>query len=255
MKKQQGLGANKIRDSTSVVMKLSIAAVFAALVWVATLVLTVNVPATTGYFNVGETVIYVSALLFGAYVGAFAGGVGAAFADMLVAAQFAPGTLTIKAFEGAIVGFLNKKFGGTSRSSWRMLTAILGIVVGVLLAVIGSAYYTGEVQLFLGYPAPKNPTFTIFVPFGTWYVLGGIVALLIILMGFRIDPESGQAVFSMMVGGLEMVAGYFLYERLALGEATAILEVPVNIGQMVIGLVVALPIARIVLRNLPQLKS
>jgi uncharacterized membrane protein len=246
---------NGQRDSVRMVVSLAIAAVFAALVWVATLALTVSVPATTGYFNVGETVIYVGALLFGAYVGAFAGGVGAAFADMLVAAQFAPGTLAIKAFEGAIVGSLNKKLRGTSRSSWRILTAILGIVVGVLLAAVGSAYYTGEVQLFLGYPAPKNPTFTVFIPIGTWYFLGAIVALLVVFMGFRIDPGSGQALFSMMVGGLEMVAGYFLYERLVLGDLLAIVEVPVNIGQMVIGLVVALPIARIVLRSLPQLKS
>lgn len=246
---------NKEGNSGRIVIRLAIAGVFAALVWVATLVITVSVPATTGYFNVGETVIYVSALLFGAYVGAFAGGVGAAFADAIVAAQFAPGTLAIKAFEGAIVGSLNKKLRGTSRSSWRILTAILGVVVGVLLAAIGSAYYTGQVQLFLGYPPPTNPTFTIFIPVETWYFLGGIVALLVVLMGLKIDPESGQAVFSMIVGGLEMVAGYFLYERLVLGEVTAILEIPVNIGQMIIGLVVALPITRIVLRSLPQLKS
>jgi uncharacterized membrane protein len=243
------------RGSARKAVNLAIAAVFAALVWVATIAFTVSVPATTGYFNVGETVIYISAMLFGAYVGAFAGGVGAAFADMLVAAQFAPGTLAIKAFEGGIVGFLNKKLKGTSRLNWRIVTAILGIIVGVLLAAIGATYYTGQVQLYFGYPPPTNPTFTIFIPVETWYFLGGIVVLMVILMGYKIDPESGRAVFSMMVGGFEMVVGYFLYERLVLGEVAAILEIPVNIGQMIIGLVVALPIAKIVLRNMPQIKS
>jgi uncharacterized membrane protein len=242
-------------DSARIAFKLAVAAMFAALVCVATLVFTVYVPATSGYFNVGETVIYVGALLFGPLVGAFAGGVGAAIADMIVALQFAPGTLVIKGFEGAIVGFLNKKLKVTSISSWRILTAFLGIIVGILLAAIGSIYYTGELQLYLGIPPPPNPTFVVTVPAALWYFLGAIVALLVAFMGSKFDPESGRAVFSMIIGGLEMVAGYYLYEQLVLGKATAIVEIPVNIGQMIIGLVVALPIARIVLRSLPQLKS
>jgi hypothetical protein len=58
-----------------------------------------------------------------------------------------------------------------------------------------------------------------------------------------------------MVGGLEMVVGYFLYETLVLGQTTAIVEIPANVGQMMIGLIVAIPVARIVLRSLPQLKT
>lgn len=250
---------SKQKDTVRIVLNIAIGSVFAALVWVATLVLTAYVPATTGYFNVGETIIYVGALIFGPYVGAFSGAVGAALADMLVAPQFAPGTFVIKGFEGAIVGFLNKRLKQTSRPSWQIFTALLGILVGVLLIVIGSTYYTGEVQLFLGIsiPPPTNPipTITLYIPVEIWYFLGVAVALLVAIIGFKVDPESGRAVFSMMVGGLEMVAGYFLYEQLVLGKATAILEIPVNIGQMVIGLVVALPIARIILRSLPRLKS
>lgn len=56
--------------------ELAIGAVFAALVCVATLALTLGIPATGGYFNIGEIVIYVAALLFGPIVGALAGGVG-----------------------------------------------------------------------------------------------------------------------------------------------------------------------------------
>jgi uncharacterized membrane protein len=248
---------NQKKNTATITFRLAIGAVFAALTCVATLVFTVSVPATTGYFNVGETVIYVAALLFGPLVGAFAGGVGAAVADMIVAPQFAPGTLVIKAFEGAIVGFMNKKLKRTSKSSWRMSTAILGAIVGILLAATGSYYYKGEVRLYFGIPPPppENPTFIVFIPAEIWYFLGVMVALLIILAGFKIDPESGRAVFSMILGGLEMVAGYFLYELLVLGHTTAAVEIPVNVGQMIVGLVVALPIARIILRSLPQLKG
>jgi uncharacterized membrane protein len=165
-------------------LKLALAAVFAALVCVATLALVISIPATSGYFNLGETVIYIAALLFGPLVGAVAGG-GAAIADMLVAAQFAPGTLVIKGFEGVIVGFLNKKIQKITRS----LTL--------------------------------------------------------------------SAAVSIIIGGLEMVVGYFIYEQLVLGYpfAAALVEVPFNIVQMLVGLVVAIPVMHIILRVFPQLKS
>jgi uncharacterized membrane protein len=243
-------------NSARTAVTLAVGAVFASLVCVATLVFTISVPATGGYFNVGETVIYVAALIFGPLVGAFAGG-GAAIADMVAGyPQFAPGTLIIKGCEGAIVGFLNKRFRRTAKSNWRTITAVLAIVVGFLLALTGSIYLSGEAKLYLGIPPPENPTATIFVPPETWYLLGAAVALLIIFMGFRIEPESGRAVFAMIIGGLEMATGYLLYELLALSEgAQAIVEVPVNIGQVIVGLVVAIPVVRIVLRSLPQLKS
>ena len=247
----------KVEDSSmKIALQLAIAAVFAAMVCVATLVFVVSVPATGGYFNVGETVIYVAALLFGPLVGAFAGGVGAAIADMFVAPQFALGTLVIKGCEGAIVGFLNKKaLRKISRSNWRMYTVLLGVIVGLLLAITGSLYLSGDVQLYLGIPPPTAPTLTVFIPAEFWYFLGGVVVLLIILMGIKVEPESGRAVFSMIVGGLEMVAGYFLYEQLALSKPAAILEIPINIGQVIVGLAIAIPVVRIVLRSLPQLKS
>jgi uncharacterized membrane protein len=166
-------------------LKLALAAVFAALVCVATLALVISIPATSGYFNLGETVIYMAALLFGPLVGGIAGGVGAAIADMLVAAQFAPGTLIIKGFEGAIVGFLNKKIQKRTRSLSLSATA------------------------------------------------------------------------SVIIGGLEMVAGYFIYEQMVLGYplAVALVEVPFNVVQMLVGLIVAVIIVHIVLRVFPQLKS
>ena len=161
------------------------AAVFATLVCVATLTLVISIPATTGYFNLGEIVIYTAALLFGPLVGGIAGGAGAAIADMIGFAHFAPGTLIIKGFEGAIVGFL----------------------------------YT-KIQKRTG-----NPNIS--------------------------------AILSVIIGGLEMVAGYFIYETLVLGYplAVALVEVPFNIMQMLVGLIVAVPIMHVVLRVFPQLKN
>lgn len=171
-------------------LKLALTAVFIALVFViSSQIPAIPIPATSGYFNVGETTIYVAALLFGPFVGAVSGGVGAMLSDLYLGyGIYAPGTLIIKATEGAVVGLLNIK----------------------LQKVV------------------SNTTV--------------------------------RAVISVVLGGLTMVIGYFLYESLlavlvpGLG-IIAIAEIPVNIGQMLVGLIIAVPIMYAVLRVFPQLKS
>ncbi len=235
-------------SSNTLAFRLTVAAVFAALTCVATIALTLGIPATGGYFNVGEIVIYVGALIFGPIVGAFGGGIGASLADLaLGAGVFAPGTLVIKGLEGAIVGFLNRGYRTTSRTSWAKLTAILGIGIGLFLAATGYLFVS-QAQMF---SADQNKLqLAIF-----WSVTGVIIAVVIIFTGFKVQPQTGRAVFSVIIGGLEMVIGYFLYEQLILSEAGAIVEIPVNIGQMMVGLIVAIPVVQIVLRSLPQLKN
>jgi uncharacterized membrane protein len=314
------------RKTALTTTQLALTPIFTALVAVATMVFTIYIPATSGYFNLGETIIYITAILFGPYVGGIAGGVGAAISDLLLAPVFAPGTLIIKAFEGAIVGFLSKRvlkiahalyigvafilvtifvslllfsltiFGANifsgpwfsssqlsiyngvlnsllfvgfllilvwavsrlsehpPKSQWKIFTFTLGLVTGVLLVVIGSLYYTGQVQLFLGVPPPQTPTVTFSVPVEFWYALGVLIIALTAYVGYKFEPEFGWLVLAIFLGGLEMVAGYFLYEQFIMGTA-AVLEVPVNIGQMLVGLVLAIPVAKAVRRALPMLKE
>ena len=164
-------------------LKLALSAIFTALVCVATLTFVISIPATTGYFNLGETLIYTAALIFGPLIGGIAGGAGAAIADILGGfAQFAPVTLIVKGLEGAIVGLLNNKIRKRTRSL------------------------------------------------------------------------SLSATISILIGGLEMVAGYFIYELLVFGDV-AFAEVIPNLLQMFIGLIVAVAIMQVVFRVFPQLKS
>ncbi len=166
-------------------LKIAAAAVFAALVFVATYSFVISIPATSGYFNLGETIIYTAALIFGPLTGALAGGIGAMTADVLLGyAQFAPGTLAIKGIEGLIVGVLYQK------------------------------------------------------------------------LQKRIANRSISATIAIGIGGLEMVAGYFIYEQLVLGYpfALALAEVPFNMVQMLVGLVIAVPVVHAVFRIFPQLK-
>ena len=73
----------------------------------------------------------------------------------------------------------------------------------------------------------------------------------------RISSVTVAASISIVIGGLEMVAGYFIYEQVVLGYplAAALVEVPANIAQMAISLFIAIPIVHVILRFFPQLKS
>jgi uncharacterized membrane protein len=75
---------NEARNHYRTALQIAAAAIFAALVLVATAVFPINIPATSGYFNFGETIIYIAALLFGPLAGALSGGIGAATADVFL---------------------------------------------------------------------------------------------------------------------------------------------------------------------------
>jgi len=239
--------------------QLGITGVFTALVCVATMVFTIYVPSTKGFFNIGETMVYTTALLFGPFVGAFAGGVGSMFADIFLGFYYyAPATLMIKALEGGVVGFLSRKSQlfstAYTKREWRIFTTEIGVLVGALVSLIGFLYYSGIVEFYSGIPPPENPTSTMFIPIEFWLVLGLSVALLITVIAFIFEPEFGWMILSTIFGGLLMVSGYFLYQQFILG-VFAMAEVPINIGQMIIGVIVATPVVKIVQRTFPQLKT
>ena len=71
-------------DITSPAWKVSLIAIFTALTAVATISFSVSVPATRGYFNIGETMVYVAALLFGASIGGLSAGLGSMIADLVL---------------------------------------------------------------------------------------------------------------------------------------------------------------------------
>jgi hypothetical protein len=132
---------------------------------------------------------------------------------------------------------------------------VLGVVAGLLLGWVGMAYYSGEVQLTLG-----TGSFMLYVPAEFWLFLGAVTTFSIAALGFLADPEFGWTIMAVITGGFIMVLGYFLYQQFCIGplfniEVVAIAELPVNIGQMIVGATVALPIVKIVWRALPYLKE
>lgn len=92
------------------IKKVAFLGLFMALLVIATTVFRFPVPTFNLYFNLGEGVIYLVALIFGGPAGAIVGGVGSGLSDILGGYPvWAPITLLIKGIEGYIVGMLAKK--------------------------------------------------------------------------------------------------------------------------------------------------
>ena len=242
-------------------MQLSMGAVFTALVFVATTVFSVYVPQTRGFFNIGEIMVFATALLLGPVIGAFAGGVGSMLADIALGYwYYAPATLVIKACEGGLVGLISRrKLGHISKTGWQEFTFRSGLVLGILVGSIGSIYYSGSIELYLGF-LPTSPSLTLLAPKEIWYILGALILVAFALAGLAFEPEFGWLTFTVLLGGLTMVTGYFLYQQFFIGplfgiSVIAVAEIPINIGQMLVGLVVSIPIVKTIWRSLPSLKA
>ena len=231
-------------------------AIFTAFVAAATSVFSVYIPATTGYFNVGEIMVYTSALLMGPYVGAFAGGVGSMMSDLSLGyPYYAPGTLVIKGLEGFIVGYLGTRaFPRVTGAGWRGMAIGFGLVFSTALAYVGAVFLSGDFTVTLG-GAWYIPGLTLDfqVPALFWPAVAVVAFAVIVLVGLRLRTKSGQSVMSVLVGGCEMVAGYYLYESFVLtliapASVVATLapaaEVPFNVAQALIGLLVSVPLVR-----------
>lgn len=128
------------------VIKLVMAAMFAALVFAATRIVQIPVP-TGGYIHAGDAVVILSGLVLGPVSGGLAAAVGSALADILSGfAQFAPATFFIKGVAAATCGLIfsirHKKHNGLTETRIKIFTA--GIAATALIAL---GYFTYEAYI------------------------------------------------------------------------------------------------------------
>lgn len=111
-------------------------AVFIALTTVMTMI-AIPMPATKGYLNLGDMVIFLSAIFLGKSGGLIVGGVGSSMADILLGyTHYAPITLVVKGIEGLLVGFLLEK---------NVKPIIAAMIGGIFMA---SGYLTVELFIY-----------------------------------------------------------------------------------------------------------
>ena len=120
-------------------VRVGVVAAFATLAFLGTAVIRVPLPASGGYFNLGDTFVMAAALLYGPVVGGLVGAIGPAMADAVGFPQFILATAVVKGLEGALVGVL-------PGPRPRPLRAAAALVAGIAVLVAG--YFVFEAFVY-----------------------------------------------------------------------------------------------------------
>ena len=164
-----------------------IVAALIALSAIATMVIRIPIPATTGYFNIGDVFVVLAGLWLGPLGGMLVGGIGPTIADAIGFPIFIPATMVTKGLEGLVVGMI--AMGATGTSIKRRTVAA---VAGGLIVVVG--YFVFEAYIY--------PWFGKYIP---TFAITDIGAAII-----EIIPNAIQGVVA-AVGGLalwKVMSGY-----------------------------------------------
>lgn len=122
-----------------------IVAALIALSAVATMVIRIPIPATTGYFNIGDVFVVLAGLWLGPLGGAIVGGIGPTIADAIGFPIFIPATMVTKGLEGLVVGVIS--MGAKDKDIKRRIVAAFA---GGLIIVIGYFVFEAYIYPFIG---------------------------------------------------------------------------------------------------------
>lgn len=162
------------------VRKMALTGLMAALTFVATAFIHINIPASTGYVNLGDSVILFAACFIDPYVGALAGVIGAVLGDLYVgAAYYVPFTIFAKLFEAIIAGMLFKVFKG----KWSYFAIPIGSLAIVPTYALAYYLFGGWAMLWASSP---------FDLLQATFSSAMAIALVLILKKAKVRPLSEQ---------------------------------------------------------------
>lgn len=158
---------------------IALMSVLIALTAVFTIVLQIPIPATQGYWNLSDAAITFAALAFGPWVGAVAGGVGTALADLATGyAQYAPISLLAHGLEGFLIGWLGR---GRRSVSGMIVAWAAGAAAMVLVYLLGGT-------VLKGFPAAVAE-----VPFNVIQaVMGAVIGIPLVIAVRKAYPQIDQ---------------------------------------------------------------
>jgi uncharacterized membrane protein len=122
-------------------INVGIIAAFATLAFVGTTIIRIPIPATGGYFNLGDTFVMIAALLYGPFIGGLVGFIGPTLSDAIGFPQFILATAIVKGLEGTVIGVIGGKTRKTSAGR-----PLFALAVGVVILVGG--YFVFEAFLY-----------------------------------------------------------------------------------------------------------
>jgi uncharacterized membrane protein len=131
------------RDTKWTTKIIAMNGIMMALVFAATFFTRIPIPMTQGYFNIGDTIIIITAIMAGPASGFVVGALGSMLADVAAGYfLFAPLTLVVKGLEGYLTGKINGLNIGGLSAVWKK---VIAISVGMLVMAVG--YFIGEAYL------------------------------------------------------------------------------------------------------------
>ncbi len=245
---------------------LTYTALMIALVFVATFSVRIPVPFTQGYIHAGDSMIFVAAILFGWKMGALAGGVGSALADLLGGyANWVLPTLVIKTVMGGLVGWVAEEKNNKTKST------VISIIMAVIWfgfsfftrSIIGKYINPGSTELISEIDGVTNiqELLSLSEKLQTQLLwISILIPVIIIGLAFylnKIDKNlfGVDKLLGMFIAGLWMVLGYYLAAGFMYGTfIVPVFSIPWNIVQFVIGLVIAYLVI-FALKRTPIIKS
>ncbi|MCK4285599.1 MAG: ECF transporter S component [Candidatus Lokiarchaeota archaeon] len=154
-------------------LSLSIIGIFSALICILTMIISIPIPATQGFINIGDAGVMITGMIFGPIIGGIAGGVGSSLADIFLGYTiYAPATLVIKGLEGFLVGLIADPKKKISRINYK---DIFAVIIGGITMSFG--YFLYEIFLF----GVSGALYEIFLNLIFQFGLGAIIAILFVI--------------------------------------------------------------------------
>lgn len=158
-------------------------AVVAALIGLAalgTMIIRIPIPASAGYFNIGDVFVILAGLWLGPRAGLIVGSVGPTIADAVGFPQFILATLIIKGTEGLLVGLI-----GGGQKEYSIGRRTFAASVGGLIIIVGYFLFEAYIYPFIGN----------YIPFFKVTDIGGAIG--------ELPANIAQAIIG-IVGGLAL---------------------------------------------------
>jgi uncharacterized membrane protein len=158
----------------------AVVTVLVVLAFIGTMFLRMPIPATTGYFNLGDMFVILAGAWLGPWAGLIVGAVGPAAADAIGFPQFILATAVTKGLEGLVVGLICK-----SRPTQTIGLTIVAAIIGSLVMIAG--YFVFEAIIY--------PALAEYVTFFNVTTIGAAI--------IELGPNTVQAVFG-VIGGVSL---------------------------------------------------
>lgn len=228
------------------VKKITYTGIMTALVFLATFIIKIPIPFSTGYIHLGDCMVFLAALFLGFKYGAFAAGVGSMLADVFGGFfTWAIPTLIIKSAMAFFIGLALRNKNIKSNITYGAMTFVIWttFVLGMKRLLTKGMQNVSKlaVQMETDVSGLERVANT-----SGFVMIASSIAVLIIVASiwFYIKKKQGDINIMFLLGtvaaGLWMTAGYYLTELILYGNAIVpIFSIPLNLLQFTVGLIIA----------------